>query len=158
KDNYFRRHPLPDLCRGGTLATSDTLAVSSGSTGEPTPWPRSITDELRLATRFEQVFYDSFGADRTPTLAVVCFPLGPWVGGMYTAACCRHVAAKGYPILVVTPGNNKEEILRVVSALAPRFEQTVLLGYPPFLKDVVDTAIALSFDWTPFRVKLVLAG
>ena len=37
--------------------------MSSGSTGEPTVWPRSLTDELGVAARFEQVFSDSFAAD-----------------------------------------------------------------------------------------------
>ena len=32
-------------------------------------------------------------------------------------ACCRHLAAKGYPITVVTPGQQRDEILRVVAAL-----------------------------------------
>lgn len=89
---------------------------------------------------------------------MVCFPLGTWVGGMFTAAACRHLAAKGYPITVVTPGNNRAEILRVVSALGPRFAQTILLGYPPFLKDVVDAGIAEGFAWRAQAIRLVLAG
>ena len=101
-----------------------------------------------VATRFEQVFRDSFGADARATLAVVCFPLGTWVGGMYTRGLLRHLAAKGYPLTVVTPGNNKDEILRVVERLGDAFEQVVLLGYPPFLKDVVDTGRARGVDWS----------
>ncbi len=158
KDNYLRRHPLAQLCRGGALVGCDMIAVSSGSTGEPTFWPRSVADEFAVATRFEQVFHDSFGADRRATLAVVCFALGTWVGGMYTAGCCRHLAAKGYPITVITPGSDVEEILRVVTALGPQFEQVVLLGYPPFLKGVIDTGRARGVPWPDFRVKLVLAG
>jgi phenylacetate-CoA ligase len=158
KDGYLKKHPLPALCRRGDIFTSDTIAVSSGSAGEPTFWPRSIADELRIATRFEQVFADSFESDHKRTLAVVCFPLGTWVGGMFTAACCRHLATKGYSIFTVTPGNVKPEILRVVSALAPHFEQTVLLGYPPFLKDVVDAGVAVGVRWRDHATKLVLAG
>jgi phenylacetate-CoA ligase len=158
KDNYLRRHPLDQLCRGGTLVGCDMIAVSSGSTGEPTFWPRSVADEFAVATRFEQVFHDSFSADRHATLAVVCFALGTWVGGMYTASCCRHLAVKGYPITVITPGSDVEEILRVVTALGPLFEQVVLLGYPPFLKGVVDTGRARGVPWPDFHVKLVLAG
>jgi len=158
KAEYFHRYPLPDLCRGGELSACDMVAVSSGSTGEPTFWPRALVDELAVASRFEQVFRDSFRADERPTLAVVCFPLGTWVGGMFTAAACRHLAAKGYPITVVTPGNNRVEILRVVRALGPRFAQTVLLGYPPFLKDVVDAGIAEGFAWRAQAMRLVLAG
>ncbi|MGZ3144284.1 phenylacetate--CoA ligase family protein [Lentzea chajnantorensis] len=153
KANYHQRHPLPDLCRDGTLAACDMIAVSSGSSGRPTIWPRSLEDELHVARRFEQVLVDGFGADERSTLAVVCFPLGTWVGGLFTQACVRHLAAKGCPITVVAPGNNKAEVLRVLPELAPHFEQTVLLGYPPFVKDVVDSGTDWSFD-----VKLVLAG
>jgi phenylacetate-coenzyme A ligase PaaK-like adenylate-forming protein len=46
----------------------------------------------------------------------------------------------------------------VLPELAPHFEQVVLLGYPPFVKDVVDTGLAAGFDWSRHTVKLVLAG
>jgi phenylacetate-CoA ligase len=158
KENYIRRHELAALCRGGRLESCDFIAVSSGSTSTPSFWPRSIADELAIATRFEQVFHDSFQADQRRTLAIVCFALGTWVGGMFTANCCRYLAAKGYPITVVTPGSNREEIWRLARELAPRFEQTVLLGYPPFLKDVIDGGSAQGIDWRPLRIKLVMAG
>jgi len=158
KENYHHRYPLAERCREGDLTTSDMIAASSGSTGVSTFWPRFLTDELAVAARFEQVFRDSFGADSRRTLAVVCFPLGTWVGGMFTASCCRHLASKGYLLTVVTPGNQKAEIFRVVQALAPMFEQTVLLGYPPFLKDVIDAGIAEGVPWHSYALKLVLAG
>ncbi|HMQ32596.1 MAG TPA: hypothetical protein PKD53_17825 [Chloroflexaceae bacterium] len=158
KQSYLSRHPLADLCWDGELTGCDMVAVSSGSTGRPTFWPRRLGDELQIATRFEQVFRDSFGADRRRTLAVVCFALGTWVGGMFTASCCRYLAARGYPITVVTPGSNKEEILRVVTELGPAFEQVVLLGYPPAVKDIIDSGRARGIDWAPYRLRLVLAG
>jgi phenylacetate-CoA ligase len=158
KERYVDAYPLPERCRGGRLDGCDMLALSSGSTGEPTVWPRFLTDELAVATRFEQVFHDSFAAHERTTLAVVCFPLGTWVGGMYTAACLRHLAAKGYPLTVVTPGNNPEEILRVVDRLGAAAEQLVLLGYPPFVKGVIDTGRARGLAWARHDVKLVLAG
>src|SRR5262245_29687187 len=46
KEEYLRRHPLPALCRGGRLAGCDTVAVSSGSTGEPTFFPRAVSHEF----------------------------------------------------------------------------------------------------------------
>jgi phenylacetate-CoA ligase len=158
KDTYHRRHALPRLCRGGELTACDMLAVSSGSTGEPAIWPRFVSDELGTAFRFEQVFRDAFAAHRKRTLAVICFALGSWVGGMYTTACLRHLAAKGYPLTLVTPGNQKLEILRVLRALAPAFEQVVLCGYPPFLKDVIDAGAADGFAWAAQPIKLVMAG
>jgi phenylacetate-CoA ligase len=158
KANYHSRFALHDLCRNGRLDANDFVAVSSGSTGQPTFWPRFITDELPIARRFEQAFRDSFRADERRTLAVVCFALGTWVGGMFTASCCRHLAARGYPLTVASPGNNIGEILRVVQRLAPEFDQTVLLGYPPFLKDVIDAGLASNLDWSTYHTRLVMAG
>jgi phenylacetate-CoA ligase len=158
KENYLRRHPLPHLCRGGTLDAADTVAVSSGSSGQPTVWPRSVVDELVVARRFEHALHASFRADERSTLVVVCFALGNWVGGMYTAAACRHLAAKGYPLTVATPGNNLDEILRVVAELGPRFDQVVLAGYPPFVKNVIDTGCHRGLDWTALSIRLLLAG
>jgi phenylacetate-CoA ligase len=158
KENYHGRYPLAERCRGGRLVSCDMVAVSSGSTGKPSYWPRSWSDEQAVTARFEQVFRDSFGADRASTLAVVCFPLGTWVGGLYTLACCRHLAARGYPVTVVAPGNDTAEILRVIPDLAPAFEQTVLLGYPPFVKDVIDSGVAAGVSWPALGIKLVFAG
>ncbi|MDZ8223024.1 phenylacetate--CoA ligase family protein [Nostoc sp. ChiVER01] len=158
KQNYILRYPLADLCRNGQLQGCDMIAASSGSSGKPTFWPRFFTDELQIATRFEQIFHDSFYTDTRRTLAVICFTLGTWVGGMFTTNCCRYLASKGYPITVITPGNNKEEILRVVQELGSAFEQVVLLGYPPFLKDVIDTGIASGVEWQQYQIKLVMAG
>ncbi len=158
KQNYLQRYSLANLCRHGQLETCDMIAVSSGSTGKPTFWPRFFSDEMQIATRFEQVFHDSFSADTKRTLSVICFTLGTWVGGMFTANCCRYLTSKGYPITVITPGNNKEEIFRVVQELGSAFEQVVLLGYPPFLKDIIDTGIARGIEWQQYQVKLVMAG
>jgi phenylacetate-CoA ligase len=166
KDNYHRAHPLRELCRGGRLEGCDFVAVSSGSTGEPAVWPRFVSDEMGTAARIEQIVADAFGARRAGsasrqgprTLAVIAFALGSWVGGMYTTAACRHLAAKGYPLTLVTPGNNRAEIIRVLRALGPHFDQVVLFGYPPFLKDVIDAGRAEGLDWSRFAVKLVTAG
>jgi len=158
KTNYLYRYSLAELCWNGKLETCDLIAVSSGTTGKPTFWPRFLTNELAIATRFEQVFKDSFQADTKRTLAVVCFPMGTWVGGVFTTSCCRHLAAKGYPITLVTPGNNKTEIIRVVTELGQVFEQVVLLGYPPFLKEVIDSGLTQGMEWDKNNIKLVMAG
>jgi len=158
KENYLLKQPLPSLCRNGRLEDCDMIAVSSGSTGEPCFWPRSVMDELEIAARFEQIFRDSFRADERKTLAVICFVLGTWVGGMYTAACCRHLAAKGYPITVISPGTNREEIFRAIRELSPLFDQTVLLGYPPFLKGVIDEGRVRGIDWPSCHIRWVMAG
>jgi phenylacetate-CoA ligase len=60
--------------------------------------------------------------------------------------------------MVATPGNNKAEIFRIVRELSPHFEQTVLLGYPPFIKDVLDAGSSDGISWAQYQPKLVFAG
>jgi phenylacetate-CoA ligase len=158
KQNYVLRYPLAARCRNGRVEDCDMVAVSSGSTGVPTFWPRNARDEYAVMRRFEQVFVDAFRADERRTLAVVCFALGTWVGGMYTTNACRLLSARGHPVVVVTPGNSKDEILRVLGDLSAGFEQVVLLGYPPFLKDTLDAGRARGIDFASMHVKCVMAG
>ncbi|MER7499531.1 phenylacetate--CoA ligase family protein [Nonomuraea pusilla] len=153
KEGYTRRHPLPELCRHGVMG--DIIAVSSGSTGVPSFWPRSASDERMIADRFEEVFRGTFSAHERRTLAVVCFSLGTWVGGLFTLNCCRHLAERGYPITAVAPGTNRREIRRILPELAPYFDQVVLMGYPPYLKNVIDTE---DLPWHEWNVKIVTAG
>ncbi len=50
------------------------------------------------------------------------------------------------------------EIIRVVEELGPWFDQVVLAGYPPFVKNVIDAGLAAGVDWPAYRIKLILAG
>jgi phenylacetate-CoA ligase len=158
KANYVRRFSQDEVVFGGDRGRCDFYAVSSGSTGEPTFWPRAAADEYPVAVRFEQVLHDMFRAHEKRTLAIVCFAMGTWVGGMFTTFCLRAVAEKGYRVMIATPGNKPDEILRIVEKLGPDFDQTILLGYPPFLKEVIDVGRAKGLDWGRFHPRLVLAG
>ncbi len=159
KAEYHKAFPLPDLCRGGALERADFVAVSSGSTGEPTFWPRFFGDELGTSARFEQVLRAGFGLESKRTLGVVCFALGSWVGGMYTTFAGRNLSAKGYPLTLVTPGNNRAEILRVVRRARAELRRTgvVRLSAVPEGRDrrrpATDGVIGRGL-----RVHLVTAG
>lgn len=158
KDNYFSIHSLQDRSWNGVVDHVSFIHCSSGSTGYPTLWPRTLQAELTVATTFERVFNDAFEAKTTSTLAVVVFPLGSWVGGMFTTVCVNYLAMKGYKVALVTPGNNMSDILRLIPALAPSFQQTVILGYPPFVKSVIDAGLAAGVPWPSYDLGLVLAG
>jgi hypothetical protein len=38
------------------------------------------------------------------------------------------------------------------------FKQTIILGYPPFLKGVIDTGLAQMVPWSTYNLKMVFAG
>ncbi|KAI8472674.1 MAG: hypothetical protein J3K34DRAFT_519546 [Monoraphidium minutum] len=158
KESYYGRHPLAARCWGGSLAGADFVHFSSGSSGRPTPWARCADDEGEVAARFEQVLRDSFACHERSSLCVVALPLGSWVGGVFTTMCLRLLSLKGYRLVVTTPGNRVPEIIQIIESLGPSCDQTVILGYPPFVKAVIDEGLAQGVEWGRYALKLVLAG
>eukprot|EP00128_Syssomonas_multiformis_P009832 Colp12_sorted_trinity150504_noHs@14304 len=157
KANYIKKYPLAARCVNGDISVVDFMHTSSGSTGEPTVWARNQCDELVTARLFDRLF-TALGSRTKSTLAVIAFPMGTWVGGVYTMSCLRHIAHKGHKLTTVTPGNKPEEIERAVTSMAPHFEQTVLCGYPPFVKSVIDGGRARGVQWESYNLKFVFAG
>jgi len=158
KANYIHQYPLAERCVDGRLDRADILAVSSGTSGVSVMWPRSLADEIHSAFTFETIFRTSFQAHHNRTLGLVCFPLGIWIGGMHTVSSLRLLALKGYGITCLTPGINLAEIRRCLTDIAPLFDQTVMIGYPPFLRDVLNEVVPSAVDPQQVRMKLLLAG
>ncbi|KAJ1544640.1 hypothetical protein HK096_007322 [Nowakowskiella sp. JEL0078] len=161
KANFVIPNDLPTRCLDGDPSVHSTFFhCSSGSSGSPTFWARSVSDELSVAARFEQIFNDNFNASAISTLAIVALPLGTWVGGLFTSFILRYLSLKGYRISIAAPGNQVDEILKIVQHVGQgsNFDQIVILGYPPFVKGVVDKGISVGIDWSPLNMGYVFAG
>lgn len=138
KANYLRVSPYPDLFWNGTLNDSHILTATSGSTGKPVYFARSHIVNDQSSAIHELFFLSSSFSSQKSTLVIVCFGMGVWIGGLITAGAYELMGRRGYPIAVITPGLNKPEIFKVLKQLAPHYEQIILAGYPPFIKDVLD--------------------
>ena len=46
KENYILKYPLEKKCWDGDITQTHMFGASSGSTGEPTFWPRQIEQEI----------------------------------------------------------------------------------------------------------------
>jgi len=158
KKNYLTQYPLAELCWDGNLFDNRIISVSSGSTGQPFFWPRGQVQHEEGSWIHEQMYRDIFGAGKTSTLVVVCFSMGTWIAGTFTTACTIAVADKGYRINVITPGLETEEILKVVRNLGHQYDQIILAGYPPFIKDVIDEGYRSDINWKKCKVRFLLAG
>lgn len=86
-------------------------------------------------------------APEAPTLAIVCFSMGIWVAGSFTASSLRGMHERGWHVTVATPSLEREDILALLKEFVPArpdgtrpYEHVVLFGYPPFLTDVLGEA------------------
>jgi phenylacetate-CoA ligase len=140
KANYLHHYPLNMLARHGDMTQAGTWSTSSGSSGRPTYWPRGPLSLEQSIGLYDKIFRQSFQSDERSTLAVIGFAMGNWIGGTYTLTGIQHLRALGHKVSVIAPGIDAAAILENIADLGPYYDQIVLVGYPPFLKDVLDQA------------------
>lgn len=158
KKNYLQKNPSAELLWNGSLRAPHVLTSTSGSTGKPTYFSRSHEVDEHSSLIHELIFRTSSLKQNESTLVIVCFGMGVWIGGLITYQAFELMSRRGYPISILTPGINKTEILKALIDLAPQYEQIVLAGYPPFLKDVIDEACAQGISFAKHRVMLLFAA
>lgn len=158
KKNYLQKNSFSDLLWHGSTRLPHVLTSTSGSTGKPTYFARSHEVDEHSSAIHELIFGTSSLKKDKSTLIIVCFGMGVWIGGLITYQAFELMSRRGYSISILTPGINKTEILKALTDLAPQYEQIVLAGYPPFLKDVIDEALAQSISFDKHRVKLLFAA
>ncbi|MFA5996779.1 MAG: hypothetical protein WC790_03625 [Candidatus Paceibacterota bacterium] len=158
KANYLSQNEFHDLFWDGSLRLPQVLTSTSGSTGKPTYFARSYEVDQHSSFIHELIFRTSSLKEEKSTLVIVCFGMGVWIGGLITYQAFEFMGRRGYPISVITPGINKAEILKALTDIAPQYEQIILAGYPPFLKDVIDEALARGISFAKHKVALLFAA
>lgn len=158
KNNYLRQYPLEKLCWDGTLKKPLVFTATSGSTGEPFYFPRDERMDWQSSIMHEMFLQSSELNKKKSTLVIVCFGMGVWIGGLITYEAFRMISQRGYPLTIITPGANKKEIFEIVKNIGKKFDQLVLCGYPPFIKDVVDDGSEHGIAWKDFDVRIVFAA
>lgn len=157
KDNYLRRYPLESLCWQGTLDTQLLYCATSGSTGRPFYFPRNQILDWQNSYVLENFLNQS--QCEGPILAVICFGMGVWIGGVLNYSAFQILQGRdSRSISVIAPGINKPEILQVLLTLAPKYREVVLLGYPPFIKDLFDTCNQSGIKLDQLNFKLIFAA
>jgi phenylacetate-CoA ligase len=158
KDNYLRQYSAKDLAWKGDLSNSSIISVSSGSSGIPFFWYRGTEQHEEAGEYHHDVYKYIMDADTKSTLVVVCFSMGTWVAGPYTTFATVYAADKGLKINVVTPGIDMKDAINVIGKLKENYDQVVLAGYPPFVKDLLDEGIREKIDWSTCDLKFLVAG
>lgn len=158
KKNYLHAYHLRQLLWNGSLEHPMTFSATSGSTGKPFYFPRTRQLEEESSVIHEAFLRNgSHGAD-IPTLVIVGFGMGVWIGGPITYRAFAIARERGYPVSIITPGVNKAEIINALKYLAPKFAQTILVGYPPFVKDIIDEAPLAGIRLKKLNIRLLFAA
>lgn len=158
KQNYMKKYPLKDLCWDGKIENNSLFSVSSGSSGAPFFWPRGDSLELETSITHGLMLSETFGADKKSTLFVNSFSMGVYIAGVVILNSALRVSEKGYPLTIVTPGLDIKDAIRTIKELGPSYDQVILAGYPPFLKDIIDRGTKEGVKWGTMNMKFLFAA
>lgn len=160
KDNYLRKYPKERLCWDGDFGHGRwTVSTTSGSTGKPYYFPREASQDWQYATMAELYLRNNFSIQERTTLYIVAFPMGAWIGGLFTYEALRIIADHGgYDLSVITPGINKQEVINAVKDLGDSYDQIIIGAYAPFLKDILDDGEREGLDWQRYNLGFVFSA
>ena len=158
KENYIAKYSLKDRCWSGDISSIHTFATSSGSTGTPLFWPRSVPQEIDGAKVHELLFDKVFDVRNKKTLFINSFGLGNWIAGMFTEMCLYLLRLKNIPFTLASPGYNEEETFKVVKELSGNYDQTIIACHPPILKMMMENGRDKGINWQRLNVKFLGAG
>lgn len=158
KKNYLQQYPLKDLLLGGGLGDARVVSMSSGSTGKPFAWARGSLSIAQSADILDDLYAKNFATKRLETLCVIAYAMGTWIAGTYMYSALLELANRGHKLVVVTPGINKEEIAHIFRELGPQFDQVLIMGYPPFVKDVIEHSLEQRIDLKALNLKFMFSS
>ena len=160
KNNYLRKYSFADLSWDGRFSEKRwVISSTSGSTGEPFYFPRERWQDMQYAGTAELYLRANFNIHKKSTLYINCFALGVWIGGIFTYEAVKLIAEKGkYKLSIINPGLNKNEIFKAVKRLGHEFEQLIIGGYSPFVKDVIDEGEKEGISWKDYDIGFVFSA
>lgn len=158
KENYLLHYPKESLFWNGKRDGTTMLSVSSGSTGKPYYWPRSAFLEYDTALTHELIAETFFHLRHTSTLVIDAYSMGMYVAGTFTLNSFRKLAKKGYPVTVVSPGIDVHEVLQIIKDIGADYDQIILAGYPPFVKDIIDRGVEEHIPWIRLNMKFIFGA
>jgi len=160
KDNYLRKYPKEMLCWDGVFGQGQwVISATSGSTGEPYYFPRTIVQDIQYAFTAELYLRSNFSIHTKKTLYVDAFPMGAWIGGLFTYEAISMVARNGgYDLSIITPGIHKQEVINAIKQMAGSFDQIIIGAYAPFLKDILDDGARQGIKWSELQIGFVFSA
>ncbi|GGX02150.1 hypothetical protein [Streptomyces lomondensis] len=155
KDDYLRAYPLSDLLWSGDFSGVGVLAASSGSSGTPFYWPQNDLSRQE-AMRLNEPLWETFDCRSRSTLCIITFAMGTHVAATYELGAITGLTQRGYRLTAICPGIDVDESVTILRDLASGFQQTVIMGYPPIVKDVIEAAADVALD--TLNLRLVFSG
>jgi phenylacetate-CoA ligase len=150
KENYVKKYSIEDRCYGGQIPRGSIVDESSGSSGLPSNWVRSRSEQQDLR-RSIQLAYQFTHSDRycgEQTILLNCFALGSWATGMNVSTALADVG------ILKSIGCDRQKLENTLSQFGSNYRY-LIFGYPPFIKSFIDLT---TLNLSQYRLNLIVGG
>ena len=160
KKNYFRVYPFSKLFIEGELTSIPrVISTTSGSTGEPFYFPRTEIQDQQYQIYAEMYLRTNFNIHKKKTLYIDAFPMGPWIGGVFTYEVINKIARESnYPLSIITTGIDINSTIQAVKKMGSYYDQIIIGAYGPFAKDILDTGLHEDLHWERYNIKFIFSA
>jgi phenylacetate-CoA ligase len=159
KPSYLTRYPLLERCRQRELTRANRATLSSGSSDEPTIWPRFPEQGARMVGAVFAMLQDHWRIRERWTLFVVTAGIGSWgFGASISQAGASIFARPDVGGTMVTPGLDQEQALDFVERLSPLYDQTIIVGYPAPTAHLLEAGARRGIAWPALNVAVLASG
>jgi phenylacetate-CoA ligase len=150
KDSYIKAFPPEMRCRGGQLSLAHTMIdESAGSTGTPYNWVRSIRERHDMHLFISYFASYCFGLESWVTINA--FSMGAWATGHNMGLALQKNS------IVKNTGPDISKILSTMEFFGNNYTY-LIMGYPPFLKYLIDEAESQGFPLGDYRMNGIAGG
>jgi phenylacetate-CoA ligase len=147
KESYVKKYSIEARCHGGALPTSGVVIdESSGTSGSPNNWVRGPEERAAIKQGLQFALHHLIGDE--PIFAINAFALGPWATGMNVSMSIVDVA------VLKSTGPDAQKIINTLKFFGPKYRY-VIMGYPPFLKSLVDST---EVNWADYNIVATYGG
>jgi phenylacetate-CoA ligase len=150
KESYIKVFPTEARCLGGWFSANQTMIdESSGSTGTPYNWVRSLQE--RQESHLFVSYFTTYCFGTAPWITINAFSMGAWATGLNMGLSLQRNS------IVKNTGPDVSKILHTLRFFGPLYPY-LILGYPPFLKHLIDVADAEGFPIGDYRLNALVGG
>lgn len=134
-----------------------SFSLSSGTTDEPTVWPRYYQYEEFLPLVFDMFMRQYWQIDKKSTLFINAFALGPWIAGFTVHQAVRPLTQK-HKFTLATTGADIDSIVYSIQKMSRFYDQVIIWSYPTFARTIIDHLENAKVNLRKLNLKMFIAG
>ena len=154
KSNYINAYPLENrLYTGKKLSDFYMVCSSTGSTGEPTIWPRDYHFDNSLIKPHTEFLEEHFQISHKRSLVIIALGLGSSQAGIMHLKASWGAQTKA-KITVISPNGDAEMTIYLLEKLYSHYDQVICLGYPPIITVFINLGMQKKINMKRWNLKI----